>query len=210
MRRPLLLALTLAVTTAVVGAAPSLPVNDSTTTLVSETTSTTYVYTIPPAEQACVDRPYEKTFRCQFQRCLEACGASATCRRLCARSRRLCLSGNGCDVMHWPFCAGGSFQPCGYPSDGSTCTRLHLVNRTHHVITTTSVDGVDLGISLAPGGEADAYVSPSRSGATIGAVADSAAAAGGRCEWRVVLKGCLEVGVRHRVVFRQRAASCAS
>jgi hypothetical protein len=113
--------------------------------------------------------------------------------------------------MHWPFCAGGSFPPCAAASPSyraqDTCVPLRFVNRTGHVIETTAVDGADTGISLAPGGKADAYVSPSRSGATIVAAAASTPA-GRRCEWRVAIRGCLEPGVRRRVVFRQSAASC--
>jgi hypothetical protein len=75
------------------------------------------------------------------------------------------------------------------------------VNRTPDVIAATAIDGVDLGISLPPGATATAYVLPSLSGATISGVA----AGDGRCERRVVLKGCLEVGVRRRVVFHQGA-----
>jgi hypothetical protein len=206
---PLALGIAL-VTSSPAEATPSLT-DIRTTSQVPATTTTTYVYTLPPAEEQCGDLS-RGAFLCQFRSCLKACGGSTACRHLCVRGRNACERANGCYDMHWPFCAGGSFPPCGYQPygfDSNTCTVLHLVNRTREAIASTSVDGVNLGISLPPGGEADGYAAPSRSGATISAVGNSAGAPGERCEWRVVLKGCLEVGVRRRVVFRQHAASCA-
>jgi hypothetical protein len=181
----------------------------TTMTQVSATTTTTIFEAIgPPVPQQCVAHPEldrHPPFHCQFHACVKACARSEVCRHRCAQYRHNCILANGCDVMPWPFCAGGSWPPCGSPG-WSSCVQLHLVNRTSHTIDATSVDGVDLGISLPPGGEADASISGSRSGATVGALA---AAAGGSCEWRVILKGCLEVLTRHRIVFRQHAASCA-
>jgi hypothetical protein len=198
--RLLLLALTLA-GTAIAG----------TTTPVSETTSTTYVYALPPAQQRCKDLIeaglIPNTFRCEMKACLRACGTSAPCRGLCAHGRRRCLLVNGCEAMPFPFCAGQSFPPCD-PSSArpqDACALLRLVNRTRDVIATTAIAGVSLGISLPPGGTADAHVPPSLSGATVSAVI----AGEGHCERRVVLHGCLEVGVRRRVVFRERATSCS-